>query len=85
MKSAIILLILNSILLIPLIGGLLSEEFQWDMGDYVIAGLMLNLLGYVLLIVNRHIDNKNIRYLVLAITIVVFLLIWAELAVGIFK
>jgi len=63
---------------------MISEEFQWDIGDYMIAGLMLNILGIVLLIIHRYIDNKQLRFSVLAITIVAFILMWVELAVGIF-
>ena len=57
MKSLIIFIVLNSILLIPIIGTMISEEFQWDILDYVIAGFMLNILGIVLLIIHRYIDN----------------------------
>ena len=57
MKSLIIFIVLNSILLIPIIGIMISEEFQWDILDYVIAGFMLNILGIVLLIIHRYIDN----------------------------
>ncbi len=84
MKSPIIFIVLNSILFIPIMGTMISEEFQWDIGDYMIAGLMLNILGIVLLIIHRYIDNKQLRFSVLAITIVAFILMWVELAVGIF-
>ena len=84
MKSLIIFIVLNSILLIPIIGIMISEEFQWDILDYVIAGFMLNILGIVLLIIHRYIDNRQLGFSVLAITIVAFILMWVELAVGIF-
>ena len=84
MKSLIIVIVLNSILLIPIIGIMISEEFQWDILDYVIAGFMLNILGIVLLIIHRYIDNRKLGFSVLAITIVAFILMWVELAVGIF-
>ena len=84
MKSLIIFIVLNSILLIPIIGIMISEEFQWDILDYVIAGFMLNILGIVLLIIHRYIDNRKLGFSVLAITIVAFILMWVELAVGIF-
>lgn len=84
MKSAINFIVLNSILLIPMIGSMISEEFHWGILDYMIAGFMLNILGIVLLIIHRYIDNKQLRFSVLAITIVAFLLMWVELAVGIF-
>lgn len=45
MNSKHIFMIVNGLLLIPFIGSLLSEEFQWSIGDYIIAGLMLNTLG----------------------------------------
>lgn len=84
MKSLIIFIVLNSILLIPIIGTMISEEFQWDILDYVIAGFMLNTLGILLFISKLYIPNNYVRYCFVAITILLFLLLWAELAVGIF-
>lgn len=84
MNSKHVFVIVNGLLLIPFIGSLLSEEFQWSIGDYIIAGLMLNTLGILLFISKIYVPNNYVRYCFVAITILLFLLLWAELAVGIF-
>ena len=84
MKTSNIFLFLNSILIVPLIGNLSSNEFHWGPEDYVIACCMLNVLGLALYASNRYVTNIYFRYGFFVIAFTIFLLIWAELAVGIF-
>lgn len=80
----VILLITATILLIPLIAMQFTNEVQWQFADFVVAALLLIGLGLLLSYVFRKFANSNFRILIIAALIIGFLLIWAELAVGIF-
>lgn len=72
------------LLLIPLIAMQFTDEVNWTPLDFIVAGALLLGTGMMCEIVIRK--TKNIRYRVifcLAI-MMVLILIWAELAVGIF-
>ena len=67
------------LLLIPLI-----FRFQWTLSDFVIGGFLLFVLGLGIELVRSKVQNKNKRYALLALVLFAFVLIWAELAVGLF-
>ncbi len=72
------------ILLIPLIAMQFSDEVNWDLIDFVVAGLLLFGTGLIFDLMLRKVNKPSIR-IVLGITLLLlFFLIWAELAVGIF-
>jgi uncharacterized membrane protein YoaK (UPF0700 family) len=79
-----LLIALESLLLIPLIGSLFSSEVQWSGADYLIMGVLLFLLGSMIELVLRRTQKQSSRLLLIGISLLIFLLIWAELAVGIF-
>ncbi len=72
------------ILLIPLTAMQFSSEVNWSLFDFVIMGVLLLALGFSI----RFIRNKKsvLKYPLLMIiaVVVLFFIIWAELAVGIF-
>ena len=72
------------LLLIPLIGMMLTDEINWSVFDFIIMGVFLLLLGIGIDAVISKTENKKNRILYSVLLIFVFLLIWAELAVGIF-
>ena len=83
-RIGMIAMITAAILLIPLIAMQFTEEVNWTMGDFIVAGTLL--LGFSLLLDFALRQSKRSRYRVL-ITIsilILFLLLWAELAVGLF-
>lgn len=67
------------LLLIPLI-----FRFPWTLSDFVIGGFLLFVLGLGIELVQSKVQNKNKRYTLLALVLFTFVLIWAELAVGLF-
>ena len=79
-----ILLIVGSLLLIPLIAMQFTDEVNWTALDFVIAGALLFVTGLIFDLVMRKVKNTKYRIAILIIVILVFFLIWAELAVGIF-
>ena len=72
------------LLLIPLVSMLFSTEADWSLMDFVVMGALL--LGTVLFleVVLRNVSKRDIRIALIALILVLFFLIWAELAVGIF-
>ena len=72
------------LLIIPLIAMQLTDEVEWSLFDFIIMGTLLlitGLMGEIIFKKVKKYKNRVILYVVVAIT---FLLIWAELAVGIF-
>ena len=63
---------------------MLTDEINWSVFDFIIMGVFLLLLGIGINAIINKTENKKNRILFIALLIVVFLLIWAELAVGIF-
>ena len=72
------------LLLIPLIVMQFTDEVNWNLFDFIIAGTLLIGTGIMIELVLRK--TKKIKYRIIIVTalLIVFLLIWAELAVGIF-
>lgn len=80
-----ILLAVPLILLIPLIAMQFSSEVNWSLLDFIVMGALLLGVGLLLEVVLRKVPKKNNRIALIAIIFILFLLIWAELAVGIFN
>lgn len=73
------------LLLIPLIGMQFTSEINWSIGDFIIIGTLILSLGFATEFISRKISNKTYKLAMIAIFVIVFLLIWIELAVGIFN
>ncbi len=72
------------LLLIPLIAMQFTNEVQWTLSDFVLMGILLTGTGLLLNLAIRKIRATTTRFLVGGAILLTFLLIWAELAVGIF-
>ena len=72
------------ILIIPLVGTILSDQIDWGILDFLVMGIILLIVGIALSAVSQKIKNSKKRLFYNFIIILVFFLIWAELAVGIF-
>ncbi|MDI9880218.1 hypothetical protein [Flectobacillus longus] len=73
-----------SILLIPLIAMQLTNEVQWSVFDFIVAGILLTGTGATLELLLRKFKTFKSRFIAGAVLLIIFFLIWAELAVGIF-
>jgi multidrug efflux pump subunit AcrB len=80
----IILSLIVAILLIPLIAMQFTDEVNWTAGDFAIMGILLLVTGFFYELVMRIVTRSKYRVILVIAIILVFLLIWAELAVGIF-
>lgn len=72
------------LLLLPLIGMLVSDEINWSLFDFILMGGLLLSLSFGLKFILHKTTNIRYRILLISIILLLFLLIWAELAVGIF-
>lgn len=72
------------LLLIPLIAMQFSDEVNWKLADFIIAGVLLLGTGLICEFVMRKVKKKENRIALIVVIIALLLLIWVELAVGIF-
>lgn len=87
MKKERVILIFSIVVLvlaIPLVAMQITNEVNWDLPDFILMGLLLFGTGITCDLVIRKIKNSKLRIVTCVILLVVLLLIWAELAVGIF-
>lgn len=68
----------------PVIGSLVSGEFNWDAADFALWAVVLAVLAGALMLVPRLVRTSSGLSLGLIAVVLGFLLVWAELAVGIF-
>lgn len=83
-RLIIILTVVVIILLIPFIAMQFTEEVNWTVFDFLIAGVLLLGTGLMCEFVLRKASKTTYRIFICLVILLVFLLIWAELAVGIF-
>ena len=72
------------LLLIPLIAMQFTNEVNWTTIDFVVAEVLLLGTGLMCELVIRKVKKIGYRIAICVSLLVVLLLIWAELAVGIF-
>ncbi len=83
-RLKIILTVAVIILLLPLIAMQFTDEVNWTLPDFVVAGVLLLGTGLMCELVIRKVKNINYRIAICVAPLLILLLIWAELAVGIF-
>ena len=74
-----------SLLLIPMATMLISDEINWSIFDFLVMGVLLFSFGISINLVLKNTKNSKIRITFFTILILIFSLIWIELAVGIFE
>ena len=84
MKSLPIPLAVLSLLLVPFVASLFTDEVQWSGLDYLIMGVMLLAVGSGIQWVLQKFQNRRNRLIGVGLVVLLFLLVWAELAVGVF-
>ena len=72
------------LLLIPLIAMQFTDEVLWSPLDFLVMGTLLISLGLAIELVIRKVKKRKPRIILLGVVLMAFLLVWAELAVGIF-
>ena len=73
-----------AILAIPLIAMQFTDQVNWGAADFLVGGILIFGVAISLDIGRRKLKNRKYRNLIMLLIVLAFLLIWAELAVGIF-
>ncbi len=72
------------ILSIPLIAMQFKSDVNWELSDFIIMGVLLFGMGSAFVLVARKFRDNFNRVLIGFTFLLLFIYIWAELAVGIF-
>jgi hypothetical protein len=72
------------LLLIPFIAMQFTPEVNWTAFDFIIAGILLLSVGFAIDFALRKLKTSKYRIAIIIGIIITFLLVWIELAVGIF-
>ena len=79
-----IIMVVFALLLIPLIAMQFTEEVDWNFFDFVVAGVLLTGAGILIDFALKRIRKSEYRIVTIVLVVVAFILVWAELAVGVF-
>jgi hypothetical protein len=71
------------VLLIPLV-GVIFFDLDWSGFDFLVMALLILSLSILINLILYYTDSSMLKLLLIFIVAILFLLIWAELAVGIF-
>lgn len=84
-KRIVIFLIAVPVLLgIPLLAMQFTSEVNWNLTDFLVMGILLTILAVTVEVVCRKWRNCKFKITISIFILLCFLLLWAELAVGIF-
>lgn len=75
----VLLLVTAGILMIPLVAN-----WPWTLSDYIVMGGLIFGTGLIYELIARTLTTKSHSTIVAIVLFVAFILIWVELAVGIF-
>ncbi|MCG5644386.1 hypothetical protein MCN98_06475 [Flavobacteriaceae bacterium LSUCC0859] len=72
------------LLLIPLFGNIFSKQVNWSLFDFIVMGVLLGLTGLSIHFIIEKLRNKTFKIVTIIFALIIFLIIWVELAVGVF-
>jgi hypothetical protein len=70
--------------ILMVMSGLFTGEVKWTLFDFALMGTLLVGTGLLLVLAMRKIKNINHRVAFIVALVAVLLLVWIELAVGLF-
>ncbi len=83
-RLKIILTVVAILLLIPFIAMQFTNEVAWSGFDFLLMGILLLSTGLLCELIMRKVTRTKHRIALCLAVVAVFLIVWAELAVGIF-
>lgn len=83
-RIARILLTTGLILLVPLVAMQFTDEVDWDLTDFIVAGTLLITTGAAYELLANKAKSRLQKVTIGILVLLLLMLIWAELAVGIF-
>lgn len=79
-----ILVFIAMLLFVPVIAMQYTKEVNWTLIDFVVAGFLLFGTGISCELVLRRVKKTRTRVAICGAILIALLIIWVELAVGIF-
>jgi hypothetical protein len=76
--------IVLSVLVIPFLGNMISTSVNWGAFDFAVAGALMIIFGIGIEVIRLNVKSLIVRVSVLLSFVLILLLLWVELAVGIF-
>ncbi len=83
-RFVVMLAVIAAILLVPLVAMQFSDQVQWTLSDFAVAGLLLFGAGLLIELVLRKTKKVSHRNMAIALILLALLMTWIELAVGVF-
>lgn len=80
----IIPIAVSVILAVPFVAMMLTEQVNWSMSDFLVAGLLLTSLGFAGRWILSNVRPLHYKVISVLLLLSVLIIIWLELAVGIF-
>lgn len=77
-------LLTGALLLLPAIAMRVTDEVSWGPGDFVVAAVLLLAAGTAIVLATR-LRSRAHRFGAIGLVTIALLVIWAELAVGLFR
>ncbi|MCA0957892.1 hypothetical protein LCL86_02470 [Muricauda ruestringensis] len=84
-RQIFILFSIAVLLAVPFVAMQFSSEVNWSLFDFIGAGILLSIIGFTIDFVLCKTRSRNKRPLILLAIFILFLLVWIELAVGLFN
>ena len=75
---------LQGLFLIPLVAMAFSDAVEWSVFDFIIMAGLLFFLGLGLDLVRFYVTAVRLRWFLMVLVVLFFLLVWGEFAVGLF-
>jgi len=72
------------VLCVPLLAMQFTSEVNWNLADFVVFGILVFCFSIAYKFLMGKFRSRTHRIIVGTVIIVIFLLVWAELGVGIF-
>jgi len=83
-RLVVIMCVMATLLLVPLVAMQFTDEANWSSFDFAIAAILLFGIGFISEFILRKAKTKKSRIVFMILAIGLFMLIWLELAVGVF-
>lgn len=84
MRPGVLPLLALSLLLVPFTAMQFTDQVNWSPFDFLVMGVLLSGAAAMVELVLRKVSRKDYRLLFGLAILAGFLLVWAELAVGVF-
>lgn len=83
-RVLLIALLTLTILSVFLVATFVSSEVNWSPFDFIVGGTLIFSFGLLINFILLKVKERKFKIFLSAGVILIFLIIWAELAVGIF-